>query len=415
MEHPKIRYIEAHQFIQNGREMVLLVDREGIAENTLIVSKDALFLISLMDGTRSLRDIQVDYMREFGQLLYMEHIEKLVNMLDSHHLLFSENFNKHLSALKRQYVQTPVRRPYLAGKSYPENRMELLTYLDEMFSEKTAPDKAESLSGGLHYDKNREIEITGLLAPHIDYNRGYDVYRNSYSYLRGIARPLIVIFGTCHNYTEKILSISMKDFSTPLDIVPNSSEISRLVMEHEMLKDYIDEWPHRVEHSIELQLPLLQFLIKEAFEVFPILTGSMSEYIEGKKDIATDGELKSIIDALKHILSAYGRPYLVVSGADLAHIGAQFGDREKLHTLTLMSSKRKDEELLKYISNVDGDGFFRAIQEEKDMRRICGLAPIYFQLKLLEGSICEIIDYRQWTDGVSSVSFAGAVFYRKMY
>jgi hypothetical protein len=57
MEKPKIRWVEATPIIQEGREMVLIRDTEGITENPLIVSKDVVFLLSLMDGTRSLRDI----------------------------------------------------------------------------------------------------------------------------------------------------------------------------------------------------------------------------------------------------------------------------------------------------------------------------------------------------------------------
>jgi predicted class III extradiol MEMO1 family dioxygenase len=76
-------------------------------------------------------------------------------------------------------------------------------------------------------------------------------------------------------------------------------------------------------------------------------------------------------------------------------------------------SQKKDEMLLGHIRNVDAGGFFEEIREEGDRRRICGLTPIFFQLKLLEGSRAEIVDYDQWTDGHSSVSFAGGYFCRR--
>jgi hypothetical protein len=113
------------------------------------------------------------------------------------------------------------------------------------------------------------------------------------------------------------------------------------------------------------------------------------------------------------ILEQYGRSNIIVAGADLAHIGEQFGDRYALDFSTLNISKTKDEELLGYIANVDAEGFFETVRKERDRRKICGLAPIYFQLKFLEGSICKISGYKQWTDGRSSVSFAGGVFYSK--
>jgi hypothetical protein len=399
MDFPRIRYIEAHPFSQEGKELILLKDVEGIIENPLIVPKDLIFLISLMDGTRSLRDIQAEYMKASGELLYIEHLQQLVEDMDRNLLLFSENFKRHLAALKETYKNDPVRKPYHAGKSYQANRMELLAFLDEMFRTETKV-----------VPKGR---ITGLLAPHIDYGRGTEVYRDTYNSLRGQGKSLLIIFGTSHYPTEKIWSISSKSFSTPLDIIPNSEEFCSLINDNEVLKNYIDEWPHRNEHSIELQLPLIQFMIQDDFEILPILTGSLHEYITGNKNIETDRELIDIIDNFKSVLAGYKKPYIIISGADLAHIGAQFGDKYSLDAPTLNQSSTKDEELLKCIGNVDADGFFKTIQNEGDRRRICGLTPIYFQLKLLEGSTGEIVSYRQWTDGQSSVSFAGGLFYRK--
>jgi len=148
-------------------------------------------------------------------------------------------------------------------------KMELLTFLDDTFS--TVSDDEQ---GG---------EVTGILAPHIDYARGIDVYRETYKHLKQVHKPLLIVFGTAHYHTEKILNISVKDFSTPLDTIPNSKHLCQLISANDVLKNYVSEWPHRSEHSIELQLPLIQFMLPYDFEMLPILTGSMHEYIEGVK------------------------------------------------------------------------------------------------------------------------------------
>ena len=49
--------------------------------------------------------------------------------------------------------------------------------------------------------------------------------------------------------------------------------------------------------------------------------------------------------------------------------------------------------------------------EGKGTKKICGLAPIYFALSMIEARAGSTIGYGQWTDGASSVSFAGVVFY----
>jgi AmmeMemoRadiSam system protein B len=398
MEKPKLRFVEAVPIEQDGQELILLHDAEGVVENALAVSRDVAFMVSLMDGTRTLRDIQAEFMRASGEMVYVERIEELVRVMEENLLLEGDRYDRYVQGLRDEYCGSPVRKAYLAGRGYASNRMELLSYLDEMFD--GAVEAAEPAR-----------EIAGILAPHIDYQRGIKVYREIYPHMKGGAKPLIVIFGTCHRPTDALWSISLKDFETPLETIPCGRGLRELVEGNGFLKRYIDEWPHRAEHSIELQLPLIQFMVQEDFEILPILTGSMHEYIDGAKRIDEE-EIRLLTENLKTVLDAYGKPYCILSGADLAHIGAQFGDRYPLDGPTLEGSRHKDAALLEHVRKVDAEGFFNAIRGERDRRRICGLTPIFFQLKLLEGCTSDIVSYDQWTDGQSSVSFAGGVFYR---
>jgi len=393
-----MRWVEVLPVMQEGREMFYLRDPEGISEKPLVVSRDVLFLVALMDGTKSMRDLQEEYTRASGSLVYLEQIQAVVEAMDTSLLLDNNRYQTCLDGLKAEYEQAPYRRPCCSGKSYPENKEELLAYMDNMFAETETP----QVSG----------EIQGILAPHIDYARGYKVYQETYRYLPLSDRKLLVIFGTCHGMTTKLWNISLKDYCTPLGILPCRSELRGLINNNAVLKEHVGEWPHRNEHSIELQLPIIQFLLKhDDIEILPILTGSMQEYVTGGKH--QDGPaLAELTDNLGQVLEQYGKPYLLVAGADLAHIGAQFGDSYALDQLTLSQSKSKDEEILGGVRQVDGERFLTTIRAEQDRRRICGLAPIYFQLSLLHGSRCDLVSYDQWTDNKSSVSFAGAVFYK---
>lgn len=394
--HPKLRPVEMIPVRQGRSELILIRDPEGITEESLVVSKDVAYIFALMDGTRSLREIQAEYMRAFGELIYTEKLEELVRSLNEHYLLENERYESFVRRLREEYDLKDVRKPYLAGKSYPEGRMDLIRFLDDLFS------KA----------KEKRIfsrPIRGILSPHIDYLRGEDVYSNLHSSIKPLDSRLFVIFGTSHRIEGKIWNISLKDFETPLYTVKVPEELKEIIRKNPVLKDYVYEWPHRTEHSIELQLPLLQFAIQEEFEILPILTGSMQEYIYGEKSL-TNPEIETLIESLRSCLREYGKPYVIMSGADLAHIGAQFGDRDPLDAYTLMESRAQDERLLSAICECDAQRFFGIVREEKDRRRICGLAPIYFQLRLLENSRGEVLGYKQWTDGLSSVSFAGVIF-----
>ncbi|MDR2018370.1 MAG: AmmeMemoRadiSam system protein B [Syntrophobacterales bacterium] len=397
MEKPKLRWIDASPFDHEGTEMILLKDTEDIADHSLIVSKHAAFLLSLMDGTRTVEELKDEYQRTLGQIIEIEQVLGLVEAMDLNLFLMNDRFVSHFLRLKDEYEKAGVRESCLAGKGYPGERDELLAFLDRMLSTGEVPEP--------------EGEVTGILAPHIDYGRGGYVYRRVYRYLKGAEKPLIVLLGTCHAFTQDMWNISEKDFATPIGIMPNSPELCGMIKARRELSKCVKEWPHRREHSIELQLPIIQFMTAgHKIEILPILTGSMHEQITGSKSLE-DEEITIPLSSLKEVLKAYGKPYLVVAGADLAHMGAQFGDPFILDRKILSQSRKKDEAILEHVKNVNAYGFFNEVRMEEDRRRICGLTAIYFQLSLLEGSRSEIVGYDQWYDGRSSVSFAGGVFY----
>ena len=88
------------------------------------------------------------------------------------------------------------------------------------------------------------------------------------------------------------------------------------------------------------------------FEVLSILTGSLHEYMEAGRSPGL-GEAAELAGRLKEILKAHEGPCVVIAGADLAHIGAQFGDPPPLDASTLEESKQKDGALLKTVARVD--------------------------------------------------------------
>lgn len=377
--------------------MYLLRDPEGISERSLAVSRDVLFILSLMDGTKSIEALQEEYERAFVNRIQVEQIQSIVEGMDDNLFLQNERFQTHLLGLVESYGSLPCRPSFLAGKSFPAEEDSLRTVLSGFL--------------GCRDGVEAPGRINGILAPHIDYGRGQKVYSEVYRYLPYMEHDLIVIFGTCHGYAPGLWNISLKDFATPLGTVKNVRGMGDLIRDHDVLGKYVFEWAHRNEHSIELQLPIIQYLVgNREIEILPILNGSMHRFISGERTI-DDGELAELTGSLKDVLEQYGKSYLVIAAADLAHIGAQFGDQFTLDASILEQSKKSDQRILEQIGKSDAHGFFQAIKEEGDSRRICGLTPIFSQLSLLPASKARLVGYDQWSDGASSVSFAGAVFY----
>ena len=156
------------------------------------------------------------------------------------------------------------RTSFLAGRSYPGDEAGLRAFMEGMLGQGQEP------AGWDH--------VKGIIAPHIDYARGADVYCRAYKFLPVEENTLFVIFGTCHKPVPKVWNIALRDLKTPLGTVKGASVVGRLVREDVLLGTYVDEWPHRNEHSIELQLPIIQSVLgHDKFEVLSILTGSLHE------------------------------------------------------------------------------------------------------------------------------------------
>jgi AmmeMemoRadiSam system protein B len=394
-EKARVRWLDVKAAAHEGKQVFVVSDPEGITDRALVVSREVLLLLSLMDGSRTVRDIQEEYLRASGQLMYTDRIATIIETMDSHFMLHNRRYKDEVQRLRGEYDALPHREAFLAGRSYPGNEGELRDFLGPMMQEMQ---QAEGHDG-----------VKGLIAPHIDYGRGMEVYRQAYSHFPARDNLLVVVFGTCHKFVPRLWSISLKDLVTPLGRVQVPKDVAERIRQHALLADYVDEWPHRNEHSIELQLPIIQLLAHEcSFSVLSILTGSLHGCIADGRRL-DEGEVPELIAALRDVLTGHDGPCIFIAAADLAHIGTQFGD-DAVSRSVLEESQRRDRVLLDTMQRADSAAFFETVKAEGDRRRICGLAPIYFTLSMLKDVQGEIVGYRQWTDGESSVSFAGAVF-----
>ena len=64
----------------------------------------------------------------------------------------------------------------------------------------------------------------------------------------------------------------------------------------------------------------------------------------------------------------------------------------------LRSVEDDDRHLLAPVVRGDADGFLRDLVQDRDVRRVCGSAPIYILLKVLEPVTGTLLEYRQCTD-----------------
>lgn len=144
-ENPRVRWLDVVPTLHEGRETFVLRDPEGITDNALLVSRDVLFLISLMDGARSARDIRFEFMKASGLPIEEDRVTSVIRTLDDHFLLLNTRYEGHVSRLMEEYRALPFRNACLAGKSYPDDAEALRSYLASFMDR----ENASSLKGGV--------------------------------------------------------------------------------------------------------------------------------------------------------------------------------------------------------------------------------------------------------------------------
>ena len=404
MEYPKLRPVEAFPTEANGRQVLCLRDPTHYAEAILFIPLAAVDVLRHFDGRHSVLDIQAEYVRLRGELLFREQVEELIATLDQHYFLESDRFTEYQNALEGAFRQSKTRPAFLAGKSYPSEPSELRQILDQILRHPEGP--AGKTDQG-------EGPLRALIAPHIDFTRGAAGYAWAYQGLEDRTdAELYVILGTAHAGTTKPFAVCTKDFATPLGSVPTDRELLEELQRRSPNVLAVDDIAHRAEHSIEFQVVFLQHLIgaTRPIRILPLLCGSFHEWVLSGKPPSVDPEVQNFLDVLRDLLEAQEKPVCLIAGADLAHVGARFGDPNPITPDLLRWIEGQDRQMLEPVVAGDPDGFFRFVSQEGDRRRICGLPPVYTLLHVMQGRIGQLLHYGQASDPQGVVSFCSMTF-----
>jgi len=408
VDYPKLRSIEAVPVQQRGRVLVHLYDPTRLSDRVVVVPQELMYLISMFDGTNSVVDMQAALMRRFGELVFSHKINEVINQLDEALLLHSERFEAHLREVKDAFRRIPVRRACSAGSGYPLDPKELAAQLHGYFTAEGGP--------GLPRPGTGQQRMVGLVAPHIDFERGGLSYAHAYKALaEDCDADLFLVFGTAHFAPEEALYIlTRKSFETPFGTLRTNEELVDAVARRYGREPFAEELVHKTEHSIEFQVVLLQHVLKDRpIEMVPILCNSMDERVGEAASPGDVAEVSEFLDAVRDVVAGSGRRVCAIAGADLTHVGRQFGDEFPITPQLLKDVERADREALAHVERLDGDAFYDSVRADDNARHICGVPPIYALLATTDAERCELLDYRQAPDSrlQRAVTFASLAFY----
>lgn len=387
---------------EDGQDFILVRDHLGLSPEGTALSIPLYQFMALLDGTRSVRDLQTIFMRQQGGVFVgSETILGLLKNLDDTYLLDSEAFRSAKHQIISEFTRKRVRPSCHSGKSYPENPKELENRLAEIMAEMNPGSIGETVAPS---------EIRALVAPHIDLGVGHAGYAKSYGTLRGAAFTRVVVLGTGHQLQDGIFSLTDKDFETPLGIVQGDREAFKSLKNAGLGIVAPDDFIHRSEHSIEFQLIFLQHVLKQKFTIVPILCGSL-QLLPAYNRQAFLERTGPFLETLRRVLEDPAAPTLLVAGVDFSHTGPKFGHEQTARAMESLS-REHDQNLLKSLCDLNAADFWKESERVQDRFHVCGFSALACFLEVLPHCRGTLLGYELWHEAPtqSAVGFASAVF-----
>jgi hypothetical protein len=273
-----------------------------------------------------------------------------------------------------------VRLPCQAGAFYEEKAESLKKQITDCFFSELGP-------GKLPQTLNRNLtQVVGLICPHAGYMFSGPIAAHSYYRLAQDGRPdTVVIFGPNHTgYGSGLSIVSEGAWRTPLGDVEIDGAAAKKIVEEARIVD-VDNSAHKFEHSIEVQLPFLQFLYGSRFKLVPIcfLMQDLSSAREVGKAVG-----KVLAD----------KNAVIIASSDMTHYQPQ------------KIASTQDSLALKAVETMDEAIFYSAV--ETNGISACGYGPIAALIvatKVLGGKKANLLCYK--TSGDVSGDYSSVVGY----
>jgi hypothetical protein len=356
---------------------VELIDRSGVAEGSLTVSGAVLTLLSLMNGRRSRPDIQAEFLRRTGRMLFSDELDGLITEMDQARFLAGPGYETRWKELTREYRDGPMRTLRDAeALGAPPDR--LSKYLEAILTGEPAS-QGVSLAAR---DAGRRAEagkLVGLIAPHLDYARGGPCYAAAYHDLadRTDARRFVIL-GTNHFGRGGGVVGTRKDFQTPWGVAAHDEAFMRRVDERcgARLCDF--EYDHVGEHSVELQVVLLAHLLQDrGYSIAPYLCSDPCGATDTNPHDDRGAILREFAQALRAEIDADDTPTCVIAGADLSHVGRYFNDPHELGEEYLGAVERSDRAALARVIEGEAEAFRASVAETNNATNICSVGCVF--------------------------------------
>ena len=242
-----------------------------------------------------------------------------------------------------------LRTPAVAGLFYPDEPRPLRAAVDRLLQ------GARLVRGG---------PPAAMIQPHAGYDYSGEVAATGYRRLGATRSQVdhVIVLGPNHTVPLRTIAVSAaNEWLTPLGRVVISERLRDGVLDTEVVS--ADDGPHRLEHAIEVHLPVLQRVLEPGWELLPLIVGDVDP-----SDVA------AALDA------CWGPNDLVIVSSDLSHYHS-YAEARDIDEITVEAITTRSVQLI-------------------NARRACGSAPMRGLLATtrLAAMSTEVLDVRNSGD-----------------
>lgn len=304
-----------------------------------------------------------------------------------------------MTKLKREDF---VREPQAAAWGfYPFNKNQLVKELERAFT------NTRFGPGSLPKKGSKGSTVIGGVVPHAGYSYSASCAAWFYKELAENKPNIetIILVGTNHTGFGRAITTTTyyTKWATPLgDIDIDLDFINRLKKEYPGLDD--DALAHTREHSLEVQLPFLQYLYGNSFKIVPIVV----------KDLIYQ-EAREFAEALKSVVDDLKRDSIVIASSDFTHHGTIY-DYVLFNKNISQNVRELDKKFIDAILELDTRKFLKLIEEYN--ATVCGFGAIAIAMEYTKlcGGKAMLLKYYHSADVTGDedvvVGYASILFYK---
>ncbi len=215
---------------------------------------------------------------------------------------------------------------------YPKNKNELESTIKECFLHKFGPGKL--------FPTTDTAPVYGVICPHAGYMYSGPVAANSFYAISHLRPELVVIVGPNHwGLGCNIAAMRDGTWETPLGRVEVDSEAAAELHRASRLVE-LDFLSHTRDHSLEVQVPMLQEIYKHTFKILPVIL--IDQTMESARELG--GAIAKV---------SRGRRTVIVGSSDFTH----YETNEHAHS--------QDAALIEPITEMDVGRFYAVLAQRR--------------------------------------------------